>query len=77
MSEQITLSGAPFTHAEAISIIHCEIYDKQLQEPQTADIGVVVGVLDMNDEVEVIVKFLSSVRQFTKSELIEQFSIEC
>lgn len=77
MSEQITLSGAPFTHAEAISIIHCEIYDKQLQEPQTADIGVVVGVLDMNDEVEVIVKFLSSVRQFTKSELIAQFSIEC
>lgn len=77
MSEQITLSGAPFTHAEAISIIHCEIYDKQLREPQTADIGVIVGVLDMNDEIEVIVKFLSAVRQFTKSELIAQFSIEC
>lgn len=77
MSEHITLSGLPFTHDEAISIIHCEIYDKKLRQPQTADIGVIVGLLDMNDEVEVIVKFLSSVRQFTKSELTAQFLIEC
>lgn len=32
------------------------------------NIGVVCGVLVMNEEVEVVVKFFSGVRQYTKSE---------
>ena len=32
------------------------------------NIGVVCGVLTMNDEVEVVVKFFSGLRQYTKTE---------
>ena len=32
------------------------------------NIGVVCGVLAMNDEVEVVVKYFSGLRQYTKSE---------
>ncbi|KFZ30051.1 hypothetical protein IDSA_05770 [Pseudidiomarina salinarum] len=70
------MQTAIFSHDEAVSLIHCAVYPNTSADPSIAEIGVVVGLLDMNDEVELIVKFQSSVSQYTKSELISQFVIE-
>lgn len=45
------------------------------KEHPSLDFGVVSGVLGVNDEIELVIKFLNSLAQFTKSEFIEQFRI--
>ena len=76
MTNPIDPQTVSFSHDEAISLIHSAVYPRTSPDPSIGDIGVVVGLLDMNDEVELIIKFQSSVSQYTKSELISQFVIE-
>ncbi|MDV6328815.1 hypothetical protein Q5L94_12165 [Idiomarina sp. Sol25] len=54
---------------EAVSLLNMAIHRSGIKKPRFEDIGLIVGVLCMNDEVEVIVKFHNELRQFTRSEL--------
>lgn len=39
------------------------------------DFGVISGVLAVNDEIELVIKFLDGLSQYTKSEFTHQFRI--
>lgn len=54
---------------EAVSLLNMAIHRAGIKTPKFEDIGLIVGVLCMNEEVEVIVKFHNELRQFTRSEL--------
>ncbi|WP_224797274.1 hypothetical protein [Idiomarina abyssalis] len=54
---------------EAVSLLNMAIHRAGIEKPQFEDIGLIVGILCMNEEVEVIVKFHNELRQFTRSEL--------
>ncbi|WP_415906256.1 hypothetical protein ACMXYX_15820 [Neptuniibacter sp. QD72_48] len=58
---------------EAISLLHQEIVRLEdrayLPIPPNDKAGLIVGVIDLNDEVEVLVKFEEGVLQLTKNEL--------
>ncbi|RUO72496.1 hypothetical protein CWI80_08060 [Pseudidiomarina sediminum] len=77
MTHQVDRDTTIFTHDEAVSLINHAVHPNNNHTHQIKDIGVIVGVLDMNHEVEVIVKFQSCVKQFTKLELFTKFTIEC
>ncbi len=77
MGKKLGIKNMTFTHAEAVELIHCAVHPLDTESPTISQIGVVVGLLDMNDEVELIVKFQSSVSQFTKSEFVTKFQVEC
>lgn len=77
MGNPIDLKTASFDHKEAVALINCAVYPTLGGSPRISEIGVIVGLLDMNDEVEIIVKFQSSVSQYTKSELLKKFTIDC
>jgi len=72
MKHQMLLTDthkAEFDLEEAISLIHMAIHPADITNPEIEDIGLIVGVLAMNDEIEVIVKFHDGIRQFTRKEL--------
>lgn len=58
---------------EAVGLIHQEVVHIQdrayLPIPPNDKAGLIVGVIEMNDEVEVLVKFPGKVLQLTKAEL--------
>ncbi|MAD52846.1 MULTISPECIES: hypothetical protein [unclassified Idiomarina] len=58
-----------FDLEEATSLIHMAIHRAGIEQPKFEDIGLIVGVLAMNDEIEVVVKFHDGLRQFTRREL--------
>lgn len=69
------ISTDGFTREEALKLIHFPIHHKDVKNPSITDLGVVVGVLEMNEEIEVIVKFHDKISQFTKSELIAEYVV--
>jgi hypothetical protein len=42
---------------------------------EVSNIGIVCGLLKLNDEVEVVVKFLDGLNQFTKEEYLSELSL--
>ncbi|WP_417656842.1 hypothetical protein [Pseudidiomarina aestuarii] len=58
---------------EATALIHMVIHRAEIAKPDIKDIGLIVGVLAMNDEIEVIVKFHDGIKQFTRKELIGEY----
>jgi hypothetical protein len=54
---------------EAVSLLNMAIHRAGIKTPKFEDIGLIVGVLCMNEEIEVIVQFHNELRQFTRSEL--------
>lgn len=59
-----------FTIQDAVKLINTLVLGRKLLEStrEEAKLGVIVGVLTLNHEVEVVVKFEDQVRQFTKRE---------
>lgn len=61
-----------FTLEEAVSLIYrLAILKKNAsanKKPDITQIGHICGVLTMNDQVEVVIKFHDELRQFTKEE---------
>jgi hypothetical protein len=51
------------------------IRNRNNEEHPSLDFGVVSGVLAVNEEIELVIKFLNGLSQFTKSEFAEQFRI--
>jgi len=66
-----------FEIEEACALLNYAVVelDNNSKKPQIRDIGIIVGVLTFNDEVELIVKFLDELRQYTKSEFASQLKI--
>ena len=67
-------SGISFTLKEATNLINQHVVKNANLEKDIniEHIGFVAGVIHLNDEVEVIVKFMDELRQLTR----EQFSLE-
>lgn len=62
--------NAGFTLEEATKLIYQEVVKKEdLHKPRTIEnIGIVSGVLALNDELEVVVQFYSEMQQYIKEE---------
>jgi hypothetical protein len=62
----------PFSKREAYKLldqlVHRVHSDPDQQEQDRANTGVIVGMLLMNDEIEVVVKFFDGITQYTKGE---------
>lgn len=76
MNHKNQISSAEFTVEEVIKLINFPVVkiergDNFLPE----NIGLVVGVLTLNEQVEVVVKFIDRVSQFTKSEFFRHYRV--
>ena len=62
---------------EACSLINLTVVaiDNQSEPPSIQEIGIICGVLTVNDEVELVIKFLDELRQYIKAEFVEQLKI--
>jgi hypothetical protein len=69
--------GGGFTLEEATKLMYQEVVKKENQhKPKTVErVGVVLGVLSLNDEIEVVVQFLGEMEQFVKDEFESQLVI--
>lgn len=66
----------PFTIEEIIPLLHSAVVRKQTkQSMQIRDIGIVCGLLTLNEEPEIVVKFADNISQYTRSEFYSQFRI--
>lgn len=66
-----------FELQEACALINYTVVglDNSAKNPRIADIGIICGVLTVNDEVELVVKFMDELRQYTKSEFAKNLKI--
>lgn len=69
-----------FTLEEAVALIYRTVVlgqdtGKRRTLPDITCIGVICGVLAMNDQIEVVVKFHDTLRQFTKEEFVTTVTI--
>lgn len=62
---------------EACALINLTVVDLDTTQepPQIKDIGIICGVLTVNDEVELVVKFLDELRQYTKDEFVRSLKL--
>ncbi len=67
----------PFTLDEAVSLIYrLAVLKKDALQPgkkySITQIGHICGVLTINDQIEIVIKFHGEMRQFTKEEFYAQ-----
>lgn len=69
--------NAGFTLEEATKLIYQEVVKKKdHNKPKTIEnIGIVSGVLTLNDEIEIVVQFFGEMGQFVKDEFESQLVI--
>lgn len=70
----------PFTLEEAVSLIYrAAVLKKDERQPgkkySIKQIGSICGVLALNDQIEIVIKFYDEMRQFTKEEFYAQVKI--
>lgn len=70
----------PFTLNEAVSLIYrLTVLKKDTQQPgkkySITQIGHICGVLTLNDQIEIVIKFHDEMRQFTKEEFYAQVKL--
>jgi hypothetical protein len=78
MSLEIFGIGDQFTTKEAFELLNSHVVKKEDEENENLaidQIGFVAGVLTLNDEVELMVKFPKEVIQLTKIKFSEQMSL--
>uniref|UniRef100_UPI00259AC001 hypothetical protein n=1 Tax=uncultured Rheinheimera sp. TaxID=400532 RepID=UPI00259AC001 len=67
---------ANFTIEEVVALLNLPVIKQNRTEHfQPENIGLIVGVLTLNDEVEMVVKFIDHVTQFTKREFNKQYRV--
>jgi hypothetical protein len=62
--------GGGFTLEKAVKLMHHEVIRKSDKDkPQSIEIiGVISGILTINDQMEIVVQFYGGVEQFTEAE---------
>ncbi|TXI35538.1 MAG: hypothetical protein E6Q59_10830 [Nitrosomonas sp.] len=70
----------PFTLNEAVSLIYrLAVLKKDALQPgqkySITQIGHICGVLTLNDQIEIVIKFHDEMRQFTKEEFYAQVKL--
>lgn len=70
----------PFTLDEAVSLIYrLAVLKKDALQPgkkySITQIGHICGVLTLNDQIEIVIKFHNEMRQFTKEEFYSQVTV--
>lgn len=70
----------PFTLEEAVSLIYrLAVLKKDERQPgqkySITQIGHICGVLTLNDQIEIVIKFHNEMRQFTKEEFYNQVTV--
>jgi hypothetical protein len=73
-----SISGHSFTIESAVQYIHYSVAERSIpasERYKPSRCGVIVGLLDMNEEVELIIQFGDQVRQFTLSEVRAKLEI--
>ncbi|UJP05245.1 MAG: hypothetical protein LZF61_10510 [Nitrosomonas sp.] len=70
----------PFTLDEAVSLIYrLAVLKKDALQPgkkySITQIGHICGVLTLNDQIEIVIKFHDEMRQFTKEEFYAQVKL--
>lgn len=70
----------PFTLDEAVTLIYrLAVLKKDAQQPgkkySITQIGHICGILTLNDQIEIVIKFHDEMRQFTKEEFYNQVMI--
>lgn len=66
-----------FTIQEAVDLINCHVVHRTHieQEPELAHIGFIAGLLTLNDEVELLVKFMNSMEQVGKRSFEQDYRV--
>lgn len=66
-----------FEIQEACDLLNLTVValDSRTNPPRIDEIGFICGVLTANDEVELVIKFLEEMRQYTKAEFVSQLKI--
>lgn len=68
-----------FNLEEAACMVYREIVKIEdrtyLPNPPTAKVGVVVGLLDINEEIELIVRWIDHMDQYVKAEFCSEFKL--
>lgn len=76
---EIALTGhqGGFSVDEAFDLLYLHVVrTESLQEPPSIEhIGFIAGVLCFNEEVEIVVKFVNELRQYTKDEFSAQLVV--
>ena len=78
MNIEILGLGDQFTIKEAVELINCHVVKKEdetLAKSTNDVIGFVCGVITLNDEVEVIVKFFTEMVQLNKTNFYEKMTL--
>lgn len=78
MSLEIFGIGDQFTTKEAFELINSHVVKKEDEDNENLaidKIGFVAGVLTLNDEVEVMIKFPKEIIQLTKTAFADQMSL--
>ena len=78
MSLEIFGIGDQFTTKEAFELLNSHVVKKEDEDNENLaidQIGFIAGVITLNDEVEVMVKFPKELIQLTKVKFAEQMSL--
>ncbi len=78
MSLEIFGIGDQFTAKEAFELLNSHVVKKENEKNKSLaidQIGFIAGVITLNDEVEVMVKFPKEIIQLTKTSFTEQMSL--
>ena len=70
--------GDQFTLNEAFDVLNCHVVkkgDEEKAKNTTQVIGFVAGIITLNDEIEVMVKFPEELVQLTKTAFTQQMTL--
>lgn len=69
--------GFGFTLEEATKLMHQEVMrkDKKSEAKTLNNTGLVLGILHLNEEIELVVQFYQKAQQFNKSEFESQLDV--
>lgn len=76
MNPKTTNQNQSFTVDEVVSLINRPVIRHDRGDKFVpANIGLIVGVVTLNQEVEMVVKFIDRVTQFTKAEFTSNYRV--
>ena len=79
MTDEQRINYQSFQKQEAFDLMNTivahETYKNDLDDLDISLLGIVSGVLEINDEVEIVIRFPTFLEQATKSEYLERYCV--